>query len=143
MRRSYDATGIDLEGDYAAAPEGIYKLQIMKVTDTKDGQPWKSRNGDDFVLCECEIADAGDWLGKKVWMGITVMDPEEKGAGIAVKFLKAIDEPHEGKFMIDSDRWVGKVFAAKLIETKDNKGRPKNEVAYLVDESAPESEVPF
>lgn len=133
-----------MESDYSPAPEGVYRLIITKVTDTKDDQPWKTKNGDDYVSVECEIDDAGEWLGKKVWHGCTFMDDKSrKGAGMALQFLKAIDEPWEGQFDIDTDNWVGKRFRAKLGIGRDMKGRPKNEIAYLVDETAPSDEVPF
>jgi hypothetical protein len=142
MRRPYDSTGVSLDTNFTPAPAGVYWLKIVKVTDTKDGLPWLTKNGDDYCSVECEIDDVGEHMGKKVWHGVTIMEPTKKGAGMAILFLKAIGEPWEGQFDIDSDNWVGKRFRAKLIVGKDQKGRPRNELAYLVSEDAGE-EVPF
>lgn len=144
MRRSYDSTGIPAEGEYPVAPEGIYELVIVKVKDTKEGQPWKTSNGDDYVSVECEI-NTGEWAGKKVWHGVTFMeDKTRKGAGMALNFLKAIGEPWEGKFDINTDNWSGRIFRAKLKIGRDNQGRNRNEIAYVISEDKLESdEVPF
>lgn len=143
MRRTYDATGVSMEGNFTIAPEGVYDLVILKVTDIKDGLPWKTKNGDDYVSVETEIA-SGEFANTKVWHGVTVMeDKTRKGAGMALQFLKAIGEPYEGKFEIDTDRWVGKRFRAKLKIAKDNQGRAKNEIAYVITEGTGDDEVPF
>ncbi len=143
MRRRYNSTGVDLDGGkYTIAPEGIYDLIIKKVTDTKDGQPWKTKNGDDYVSVECEV-DSGDYMGAKVWHGVTFMDPSKKGAGMAVQFLKAIGEPWEGDFEIDTNNWEGRTFTAKLIVGKTNQGKDRNEIAYLITGEKVDDEVPF
>lgn len=143
MKRSYDSTGVSLDTNFVPAPEGVYWLRIVKTTDQKDGMPWKTRNGDDYVSVECEIDDQGDYFGKKVWHGVTIMDPSKPGAGMAVKFLKSIGEPWEGQFDIDTDNWIDKKFRARLDVGKNNKGQPRNEIAYLVDDAAALDEVPF
>ncbi len=141
MRRGYDSTGINVEA-YPVAPEGVYTLAITKITDTKDGLQWKTKNGDDYVSVETQIDDSGEYLGKKIWYGVTFMaDPNAKGASMSIQFLKYIGEPWEGKFDIDTDRWIGKRFKAKVKIGKDMQGRPKNEVAWIIDPD--EDEVPF
>jgi hypothetical protein len=70
-------------------------------------------------------------------------DKHSKGAGMAIQFLKFIGEPWEGKFDIDTDRWINKRFKAKVRIGKDMQGRPKNEIAWLIDPNASEEEVPF
>lgn len=146
MKKVYDSTGVKMDGEFEAAPEGMYDLLVAKITDTKDGEPWKTKNGDDYVSVECEIAN-GEWQGKKIWHGVTFMDDtSRKGAGMAIHFLKSIGEPWQGKFDIDTDNWPGKIFRAKLKVGKDNQGRPRNEIAYLVSEDKPETDddaVPF
>jgi hypothetical protein len=144
MRRSYDSEGINVEG-YQVAPEGIYNLAITKVTDIKDGVQWKTKNGDDYVSVETQIDDAGEYLGKKIWHGVTFMnDKNSKGAGMAIQFLKFIGEPWEGMFDIDTDHWIGKRFKAKVRIGKDNQGRQRNEIAWLIDPNSAEDDgVPF
>lgn len=144
MRKFYDSTNVRMEGSFVPAPEGIYVLSIVKVTDRKDGGQWKTKNGDDYVSVECEISDRGDSFGKKIWYGVTFMnDPEAKGAGMSVHFLKSIGEPWEGKFEIDTDAWIGKKFKARVIVTKGLNGKPRNEVAWIIDGDEDSDEVPF
>ena len=149
MKRFYDATNLNNEGGFTPAPEGEYNLSIVDIHDTKEGVQRKTKNGDDYVSVECEIDDPGNWLGKKVFYGVTIMEPNpdgtsRKGAGMAIHFLKSIGEPWEGKIEINTDNWVGKRFRAKLKVTKDNQGKARNEVAYIIDEmAAPADDVPF
>lgn len=145
MKRSYDSTGISMEGNYPVAPEGIYDLLIININDMKDGVQRKTKNGDDYISVESEIQNVGEYTGIKVWHGVTIMeDRTRKGAGMAIHFIKTIGQPWEGKFDIDTDQWIGKTFRAKLNVTKDNKGRPKNEIAYLVSEDEDnDSSIPF
>lgn len=147
MRRLWNTTGIQMGTNFQVAPEGVYTLKIDEVIDTKDGLPWKTKNGDDYVQVVCHIDDVGEYLGTRVWMGVVIMeDGSRKGAGIAVHFLKALDEPWEGKIEIDTDRWIGKKFKVKLVVAKDFQGRAKNEVAYVITEegaATSDDEVPF
>lgn len=142
MKRAYDTTGINLGGGFEPVPEGVYTLIIREVADIKDGQPWKTKNGDDYVRVTCEIDDVGEYLGKKVWYGVTIMDDKKRpGAGMAVHFLKTIGEPWDGPVQIDTDNWIGKTFKAKLKIIKDNQGKSKNEIAFILNQD--EADVPF
>lgn len=146
MKRSFSSEGANMDSTFKVAPAGDYRLLISKITDTKNDMPWKTKNGDDYVQVECEIDDAGDFLGKKVWYGVTFMDDKSRpGAGMSLHFLKSIGEPYEGDFIVDTDNWVDKRFRVKLKIGKDLEGRPKNEIAYVIDESTqlPSDEVPF
>lgn len=144
MKRSYDSTGVPLDSGFAPVPEGIYSLIIREVADTKDGMPWKTKNGDDYVRVTCEIDDKSVYLGRKVWYGVTFIDDKTRpGAGMAINFLKNIGEPWEGAFEIDTDRWIGKTFKVKLKITRDNKNNLRNDVAYIVSEEQAEDEIPF
>lgn len=145
----YDEKGVAEEEPVMAAPEGVYTLVIVKASDEKDGLPRITKNGDNYVSVEAEIDDDIKWLGKKVWTNITFMKNDEngnprKGSGIAIKFLKCIKEPFQVPFDVAPSNWIGKRFRARLVVGKDNKGRPKNEVAYFVtDESQATDDVPF
>lgn len=144
MKKRLDTTGASLKTGFAPVPEGIYQLVIREVADTKNGEPWKTKNGDDYVRVTCEIDDQGNYFGRKIWYGLTFMDDISRpGAGMSVHFLKAIGEPWDGPVDIDTDRWIGRVFKAKLKIVKDQNGEPKNEVGYVLSEEEASEEVPF
>jgi hypothetical protein len=145
MRMSYDSTGVDVNGPSSVpAPAANYTLEIKQVFDTdKEGNPRRTKNGDPMVSARCEIADANEWLGTTVWHNITFLPKEKKGAGMAVAFLKAIGEPWEGAFEIDTDNWKDKTFRAKLKVVTGLNGQPRNEVAYLLSDETKDEDVPF
>lgn len=135
-----------MNNDFTPMPPGIYGLVINKVTDTKNEIPWKTKNGDDYVQVECEVDEAGEYLGRKVWYGVTFMDDKSRpGAGMSIHLLKCIGEPWEGDFDVDTDNWIGRRFKARLKIGKDLEGKPKNEIAFVIDENIPKNddEVPF
>lgn len=148
--REFDATGIDMDQKFEPAPAGEYWLQITDVSETdKNGNERVTKNGDPYVRVECEIVDDAEWAGKKVWNNVIFLYPGEdgkvrRGAWIALVFLKAIGQPHEGRFKPDPNLWVGKRFRAKLKITKDSQGNGRNEIAFVVLDVAPvDSEMPF
>lgn len=145
----YEEKGVEAGSSSMVAPEGVYNLVITSASDTKDGLPRVTKNGDDYVNVALEIDDANEWLGTKVYHNVTFMKngsdgKPRKGAGIALHFLKCIGEPWEVPFDVNPDNWIGKRLRAKLIASKDLKGRPKNEIAYLIEDSQVGSDsVPF
>lgn len=145
----YEEKGVEPGNPSNVAPEGVYNLVITSASDKKDGLPRITKNGDDYANVALEIDDANEWLGVKVFHNVTFMKngadgKPRKGAGIALAFLKAIGEPYQIPFDVIPENWVGKRLRAKLIVSKDIKGRPRNEIAYLVDESQQiKDEVPF
>jgi len=146
MPFKYDGTGVKVDAGIEAAPEGEYLLEIVEVSEDKDGEPRRTKLKEDgtggypYVMAVCEIAN-GEFMGKKVWHNVTFLPKEKKGAGMALQFLKTIGEPWEGQFEVKPINWVGKTFKAKLRVSQDNKGRPKNEIAWLIEEGT--DEVPF
>lgn len=149
----YNSTGIDPEAkNFTPAPEGEYWLVVKEASDIKDMGPRITRNGDPYVMVTCEV-DEGPYLGKMVWHNVTFMKAGAPGAGMAVKFLKTIGEPWDGEIDINPAIWIGRRFRAKLKIGKDNQGRPKNEIAYLLEpeisspvaqpNSMSDDEVPF
>lgn len=141
-RFRHDATGVKVETDFKAAPEGIYTLVILEASTEKDGMERITKNGDRYVSVKCEI-DEGEFIGNKVWTNITFLPKDKKGAGMAVHFLKTIGEPWEGEFEVDTENWIGRRFKAKLVVAKDQKGRPKNEIAFIIGDEKETDEVPF
>lgn len=119
------------------APEGIYTLKIADTTEKV------TKNNDPMISVRCEIDDTGEWLGTTVWHNVTFLaDKSRRGAGMSIHFLKQIGEPWEGEFDVIPENWKGKFFRAKLKVTKDLKGNPRNEIAYVLD-SGNTDDVPF
>lgn len=150
MSFRYEETGVDMDQKIKAAPEGVYTLIVREASDEKDGIPRINKNGDNFINVQLEIDDVGEWLGNKVWHNVTFWKngPDgkpKKAAWYTLSFLKAIGQPHKVPFDVVPENWIGKTFKAKLVEKLDLKGRPKNEIAYIVTEESTklEDEIPF
>jgi hypothetical protein len=147
-RGNYNATGVDMSGN-VIAPPGVYTLKVKKAYDTdKEGNPKMTKNGDPMVSVLCEVDDVGPYLGATVWNNVCFLgrNPDgsaRKGAGIAIKFLKSIGEPWEGKFEWDSDNWPGRTFKARLKVATDQNKNPKNEIDEYVDGEAIDEAIPF
>lgn len=144
MPFKYNATGVEMGTKATPAPEGFYKLRIEDVSETKNGAPRVTSSGYPYVRVECEIA-SGDHEGKKVWHNVTFMPAGEKGAGMAVHFLKNIGQAWEGEFEVEPENWVGALFEVKLKVVHDAKYGDKNEIAFIVDPlpGVTTDEVPF
>lgn len=134
----YNAKGVKPSSrpDYQVAPEGDYTLVIKTASDEKDKLPRITKNGDPYVSVKCEIED-GEYKGTAVWHNVTFLDPQMKGAGMAIHWLKTIGEPWEGEFEVMPDQWVGRTFKAHLSVGMNNKGQAKNEISYLIDDDTP------
>lgn len=127
----YNSTGVKMEREFKAAPFGDYRLVIKDVSEEKDGIERLTKNGDKYVNVLCEIDDVGDWLGTKVYHNVVFLQPDKKGAGIAVHFLKTIDQPWEGEFDVIPKNWIGKTFRARLNNVVGQNGKQKNEIAFV------------
>ena len=125
MTFKYESDTNDMRGGFSLVPVGIYTLIIVKVTEKT------SKNGDPLVNAECEIDDAGPYLGKKIWHNVTFIPKGGKGAGMAVHFLKSIGEPFEGEIDVNPSNWIGKRFLAKLKIEEDSMGNPRNSIAFV------------
>lgn len=143
----YDATGIDPNLKRKVAPEGTYRLQIVDVSEEKDSAPRVTKNGDRYVMVECEIADQGPGFGVKIWHNVTFLGNGKPGAGMAIHFLKQIGQPFEGQIEVEPQDWIGALFMAKIRIGKDNKGQDRNEIGFIVSEETvlnkDEESVPF
>ncbi len=137
MSFDHDATGVTMGTKFAPVPIGIYTLAITKAEEkvTKKGLP--------MVAVECEIDDAGPFLGRKVWHNVTFIPANNPGDGMCLEFLKNIGEPYEGKITVNPENWIGRTFKCKLKVEKDLKGNDRNAIAYLLDEKQASDEVPF
>lgn len=135
---NYDSTGIDPNGGSIPAPAGIYEIKIADATDIdKEGNPLKSKkSGCPMVKCRLEIVNAQEWTGTTFWHYVTFMPKSQRGATMAVQFLKTIGEPWDGSIDVDPSAWLGRTFKAKVKLEKDQQGVDRNSIAYLI--SAPE-----
>ena len=123
----YDATGVDLtQRSFELLPDGKYTLKITKAEESK------SSKGNLMAKLECEVINDIDHNKRKIFHNVTFVAPTEPGAGMAIHFLKTIQQPHEGQIDIDIPAWVGAQFIAKLGHTqytnKAGKVVDKNEI---------------
>lgn len=133
MPRAYDAKDTKPSGGGRAEPipAGAYRL---KVVDFKEG---KSKRDDYQVVVTFRVVGGQYNLRRIPFHYVTFFsDPEADGAGIALAFLKAVGQPHQGKFTIDPAKWVGAEVLADVTE-EDYKGELSNKVKNV--EAAPKA----
>lgn len=146
MPGKYNSEGVKMN-DYVEIPDGEYILRITDAT------PGTTANGDDKVTVDYEIV-GGDYNLEKIKFHTVVFfkNRESKGAGITLKFLRAIGEPYEGQFSWDERNWVGKKLKAMIMQEVATQGKhagkkfPKIQWVNPVDggpEAAAEDVVPF
>ena len=130
----YDSTGIDTDqgGGWQLLPEDDYTLRIIDVEEKE------SSRGDHQVQIDTAVIEPVKYKDVEVRHWVTFFkDPSNKGAGIAIQFLKAIEQPWEGKFDVDAKAWINKRFRAHVApNTYTSKGgteRTNNKIKYLVE----------
>ncbi len=128
---TYDATGINPDAtSFELLPEGKYTLRITKAEETQ------SKKGNFMAKLECEVINNPDFNGRKIFHNVTFLNPQDKGAGMSVHFLKTIAQPWEGKIEIDIPSWEGAQFVATLGKSsytsqKTGKLVDKNEITKV------------
>lgn len=152
-----ESTGGGGGGNFAAAPRGIYWLQIVEASDGKrtkpDGGKYPNTPMTQFVL---EIADDDDRgaLGKRVWHNVTWIprgtgEKANSGHGMAVHWLHATNMPFDGEFDFDEQDFLAQehcmVRALLEVETYTKVGtdgksytNEKNAVREVYTEAHPE-----
>lgn len=139
----YDATNVKPDSGREALPRGIYSLEITQAVPgyTKESNRPK-------VTVDFRVIDNVQYAGRKVRFHTVTFIPEgEKGAGMALHFLKTIGEPYEGKLKVNTDSWVGKKIKATV--EIDDKGYNKvgtvmpYDYTEAMDAKKEESEIPF
>lgn len=123
MAFKYDSRGVEVKGPVVKLlpDQRWYKF---KITETEEQV---SQKGNPMVKCVCQVVNEPEYLGHELWHWVTFLDKEAKGAGIAINFLSAIGEPHDGVFDVDSDDWVGKRFEGWVI-TDEYNGKKNNKI---------------
>jgi hypothetical protein len=117
MPGSYDGEGVKTD-NFVEIPDGEYTLRI---TDAEQGV---TRNGDDKVTVSYEIVGGPYHLQPiKYHTVVFFKDKNTKGAGMAIKFLKSIGEPHEGQFAWNEKNWIGKKLKAMIMQEVQTMGK--------------------
>lgn len=138
--REYDSTGVDMKsgGAFGLLPDGFYNLAIIGTEERE------SSKGHYMVNVKAQVTEPQEFKGKWVYHNVTFLPATQKGAGMAVHFLKTIGQSWEGKFSIDPTAWVGCTFRARIISTK-YQGKSRNEIKSVVSiiPEKKEDEIPF
>lgn len=121
-------------------PEGEYALQIETAKEGfSKGTPPQPQ-----VTCNLLIT-AGPHKGKSVrFHRVTFGSIGSASAGIALGFLSAIGQPHEGEFEVNAQRWIGKEFLG-FVEIREYNGKRSNQIKWVKasNEEAVDDGVPF
>lgn len=148
---NYDSTGIDPDKKASRlVPQAWHEWKIVTAS------PKRSKNGDPMVKASCEIINNPELNGKQLDHYVTFL-PKTKpngsvnnAAGIAVHFLKVIDQPWEGQFEVTASDWVGCTFRGRtddepFVSKKDGKEYKSSKIVEVdyIKEAVKESEIPF
>lgn len=124
MPFQYSNKGIKMN-DFDVIPRGQYVLIITEAEERT------SKNGDPMVAVTLEVDDDAQQLGKKIWHYVTFISQERKGAGMAIHFLKCIDEPWEGDIIVTPEKWIGKRIYAWVGIEADSLGNDRNRIMKI------------
>jgi hypothetical protein len=113
----HDTTGVNESGDFTPIPEGTYTLRIDKIEGIK-----QSQKGYPQVVVWL-VVDEGEYSGRRIRHMVTFIPRNKDGAGIAKRWLHAIGEEYEGKFMVNPRAWGGTVKCDVII---DDSGKYNN-----------------
>lgn len=110
---SYDATKYDPNRDLNLLPDGWHPFRVVEVEETTS-----KKGGYYQVIAKCKCIDplVDEGLRDRclVWNFVTFIPADKPGARMALHWLSCLGQPHEGKFDIDPDYWVGKPFMGKI-----------------------------
>jgi hypothetical protein len=120
----YDATGVDANGGFSIIEKpGWYPFRILVAS------PRESKNGNYQVTVDSACLDP-KWRDYMVRHWVTFLSKEQKGAGMAIHFLKCIGEPHEGVIDVDPLSWERKTFMGK-VEISEYQGKRNNKFSEI------------
>lgn len=124
MPFKHDSTGVSAETTFVLLPEGTYTLKI------EEAEEGLSKSGYNYVLAKCSVWNDSRYTSSSLWHYVTFLPKENKGAGMAVHFLKTIGQPHEGQYVVDAEKWIGKKFVGKVIQDM-YEGKKRNKIAQI------------
>lgn len=124
MPRRYDGTGVDASDGYPIIETpGWYPFRIVVATERE------SKNGDYQVTVDTVCLDPR-WKDYPVRTWVTFLPKEQKGAGMALHFLKCIGEPYEGVIDVNPMAWERKTFMGK-VEISEYQGKKNNKFSEI------------
>lgn len=159
----FDATGIPMDQgkfEKKLLPKGWYDWEVIEFT-SKDGKVYpmegKTKDGkfnkvDVMVSC----VTPGEFEGERIFHTVTFKPAKMKdengkevatpGAGMAVHWLKTLNQSFEGILQPDASQWVGERFRGYTIED-EYMGQKRNKISQIEPLSkvpnAPGSDLPF
>jgi hypothetical protein len=118
MRRNYSIDDTEqTESQFKIPSEKEHCLTVTEVN------PLKTPDGtedDNIQIVKLEIV-GGDEEGLTMINRVN-LDQSQKSFYFARLFLKAIGEPYKGEFFVETDRWIGRTFYARVQHT-ESKGK--------------------
>src|ERR1700741_3888237 len=123
MKRNYSTDDTEpTESNFKIPSE---KEHCLTVTDVN---PLVTPSGEDdnIQIVKLEVV-GGDEEGLTMLNRIN-LDQSQKSFYFARLFLKAIGEPYKGDFYVETDRWIGRTFYARVQHT-ESKGKTYANIA--------------
>ncbi len=128
----FDATGIEptAQGQSKLFPKQWFMFEVVGHT-TNDGRRYPLEGftkKDNYPKVDslCECVDPGEYEGQRIFHTVTFLPKDKDGAGMAVHWLKSINQPFEGKVNVDVQEWVGERFMGyPIIDEYNGKKRNK------------------
>jgi len=132
LNRNYDAFQ-EQEGGIRLLPEDDYMFEIIEVKDT-----YTKDNNDYMANVTFRVIQEGSYYNAIVYDNIMFPEPNSpanKIIGRSKRFLHCIDEPYQGDFDVDTDKWIGKTVLAHT-GIDEWQGKKKTIISrYLLNES--------
>lgn len=124
MGTRYDGTGVDATGGFPIIEkEGWYPFRVVVATEGT------SKNGNYQVTVDSSCLDPR-WKDYMVRHWVTFLPKDQKGAGMALHFLKCIGEPYEGVIDVEPLSWERKTFMGK-VEVSEYQGKKNNKFSEI------------
>lgn len=131
MSFDHDYTGTK-ESGFPPIPDGDYLLKVWEVEEKK------SKLNLPMVKVQLRVKE-GEYANRVVWHNVTFIPAGDSGAGMSMRWLHGLGEPHTGKCRIDPDNWIGRIVKCSII-TEEYKGNKNNKIKdVFVDDEGDDS----
>lgn len=145
---TFDSTGIDPDvrgGGSKQLPKRWFDLEVIEFV-SKDGKEYplygKTKNGDPKVDCLVKVINDPEFSDERIFHTVSFLPKDNKGAGMAIHFLKTIGQPWEGKFSVVPKNWVGRQFKGYIVQD-EYLGKTKNKIGEIKPISDVKEDIPF